>query len=330
LASNKMNHYERIEACIANEAVDRPAVALWRHFPVDDQSSKNLAEATIDFQRAYDFDLVKVTPASSFCIRDWGAKDEWQGASEGTREYTHRVIQHPADWENLRVLDPTKGHLAAQLDCLSIIVSEIGEEVPVIQTVFNPLAQAKNLVGADNLSFHLRRNSQEVKMGLRIIAESIQRFIEAVKKVGAAGIFYAVQHAQYSLLSEEEYDEFGRSFDMRALESAHDFNFNMLHLHGRQVMFDRFLDYPVAIMNWHDRETPPSLAEAKDQFSGALCGGLRRKETMVLGTPEQIISEADEAFQQTGGVGLILGTGCVMPTIVPRGNIIAARNSVEL
>ncbi|MBE9474917.1 MAG: uroporphyrinogen decarboxylase, partial [Chloroflexi bacterium] len=81
---NVMNHHDRIEACIANEAVDRTAVALWRHFPVDDQSPASLAEATIDFQRAYDFDLVKVTPASSFCIKDWGAKDEWHGASEGT------------------------------------------------------------------------------------------------------------------------------------------------------------------------------------------------------------------------------------------------------
>ncbi len=325
-----MNHFERIEACIANEVADRPAVALWRHFPVDDQSSKSLAEATIDFQRTYDFDLVKVTPASSFCIKDWGAKDEWQGASEGTREYTHRVIQHPTDWENLPVLDPKKGYLAVQLECLRTIVNKIGEEVPIIQTVFNPLAQAKNLVGADILPIHLRRNPQELKVGLGIIAESIQRFIEAAREVGAAGIFYAVQHAQYSLLSEEEYDEFGGSFDMQALESAQDFQFNMLHLHGRQVMFDRFLDYPMAIMNWHDRETPPSLAEAKEKFQGALCGGLRRQETMVLGTPEQITAEAREAFQQTGGAGLILGTGCVMPTIVPRGNILAARNSVEL
>ncbi len=324
-----MDHYERIEACIANEAVDRPAVSLWRHFPVDDQSPGGLAEATIDFQRTYDFDLVKVTPASSFCIKDWGAKDEWHGASEGTREYTHRVIQNPADWENLPILDPTKGYLAAQLECLRRIVGEIGQEVPVIQTVFNPLSQAKNLVGADNLSIHLRRYPQELKTGLRIIAESIQRFIGAVREVGVAGVFYAVQHAQYSMFSEGEYDEFGRSFDMLALESARDFKFNMLHLHGTQVMFDRFLDYPVAIINWHDRETPPSLAEAKEQFTGALCGGIRRQETMVLGTPEQIAAEAEDAFLQTNGVGLILGTGCVMPTIVPRGNIIAARKSVE-
>jgi uroporphyrinogen decarboxylase len=329
MAASTMNHLERLEASISNEAVDRPAVALWRHFPVDDQSPENLASAAISFQREYDFDLVKVTPASSFCIKDWGAEDEWQGAPEGTREYTRRVIHHPADWEELTILDPTKGYLGAQLKCLRMIVDEIGHDVPIIQTIFSPLAQAKNLVGAVNLSIHLRRYPQELQAGLKTIAESIQRFIEAAVGTGIAGIFYAVQHGQYALLSDEEYRIFGRTFDLRAIEPAKKFKFNMLHLHGEQVMFDHFLDYPVAIINWHDRETPPSLAEAKEKFSGAVCGGLRRNETMVLGTPQQIVAEAEDAFQQTGGRGLILGTGCVMPTIVPRGNILAARKSVE-
>jgi uroporphyrinogen decarboxylase len=329
LASRIATHRERMEACISGEVVDRPPVALWRHFPVDDQSPLSMALATVDFQRIYDFDLVKVSPSSSFCIRDWGAKDEWHGASEGTREYTHRVVQRPEDWERLTILDPTKGYLSAQLDSLGMIIEELGADVPVIQTIFSPLAQAKNLVGAENLSVQVRRYSQSLHVGLRIIAESIQRFIEATIQTGVAGIFYAVQHAQYSLFSEDEYDVFGKTYDMLALEPARDLWLNMLHLHGTEIMFDRFLDYPMAIINWHDRETPPSLAEAQERFSGALCGGLRRRETMVLGTPEKVNAEAQDAINMTEGKKFILGTGCVMPITVPRGNIIAARKSVE-
>lgn len=324
-----MNHFERVEASIAREAVDRPAVALWRHFPVDDQSPDSLAAANIEFHRLFDFDLLKITPASSFCIKDWGAEDEWRGATEGTREYTRRVIRKPGDWLNLSVLDPKDGFLAAQLECLRIVVDEVGQEVPVIQTVFNPLAQAKNLVGAENLAIHLRQYPRELKQALQVIALSIQRFVHAAGELGAAGIFYAVQHAQLNLFSQAEYEEFGRTFDMLALESARDLKFNMLHLHGTAVMFDLFLDYPVGIINWHDRETPPSLSEAKERFSGALCGGLRRQETMLLGDSGEIRAETEDAIQQTGGRGLILGTGCVIPTNVPRGNIVSARNSVE-
>ena len=55
LASKAITHRERIEAAIAGELVDRPPVALWRHFPVDDQSALSLAEATIHFQKDFDF-----------------------------------------------------------------------------------------------------------------------------------------------------------------------------------------------------------------------------------------------------------------------------------
>ena len=61
-------HRERIQAAIKGEIIDRPPVALWRHFPVDDQSPETLANATLYFQNNYDFDLVKVTPASSLSV----------------------------------------------------------------------------------------------------------------------------------------------------------------------------------------------------------------------------------------------------------------------
>ena len=93
-----MNKRERLEATISGKPADRVAVALWRHFPVDDQDPTRLAAATVEWQEQYDFDLVKVTPASSFCLKDWGADDKWTGNPEGTREYTNRVVQRPEDW----------------------------------------------------------------------------------------------------------------------------------------------------------------------------------------------------------------------------------------
>ncbi|NLG74063.1 MAG: uroporphyrinogen decarboxylase [Chloroflexi bacterium] len=326
---SKLSHRARLEACLSQGPLDRPPVALWRHFPVDDQTPEGLAAATLAFQRTYDWDLVKVTPASSYCLRDWGAVDVWQGATEGTRAYTRRIIQHPDDWTRLPVLDPTAEHLAAQIACLRLIVQEAGPETPVIQTIFNPLAQAKNLVGGQNLLVHLRHYPDQLHAGLATITETTRRFIEALRDTGIAGIFYAVQHAQYSLLSQSEYEAFGKVYDMQLLEPARDFWLNMLHLHGTDVMFDLFRDYSIDIINWHDRETFPSLVEGKLRFPGVVCGGLRREETMVLGTPEQVQNEAHQAIQATGGTRFILGTGCVVPITAPHGNLMAARQSVE-
>ena len=329
MATETVSHRERMQACLAGETLKRVPVALWRHFPVDDQDPLRLARAVIHFQRTYDFDFVKVTPASSFCLKDWGAEDVWRGATEGTRDYSGAVIESPDDWARLPVLDPRKGHLGDQLECLRIIIRELGPETPVIQTIFNPLSQAKNLVGKNNLEVHLRRDPKAVHAGLKTIAESTKRFIEAAQETGIAGLFFAVQHAQFAVLSVGEYELFGRRYDLEVLEASEALWLNVLHIHGEDIQFDQLADYPVEVVNWHDRETPPSLPEGKRRFSGVVCGGIRREETLTFGTPEDVVAEAREAIRSTRGERIILGTGCVSPIIAPHGNLMAARQVVE-
>ncbi len=324
-----ITHTERIRACLKGEQPDRPPVALWRHFPVDDQRPELLAAATLNFQRTYDFDLVKVTPASSFSLKDWGVEDEWRGNPEGTRDYTRHVIHSPHDWETLPALEPTAPHLSGQLACLRLIRAELGPETPLLQTVFSPLAQAKNLAGGDVLLAHLRLYPEAVLKGLATIAAITHRFVEASMETGIDGIFYAVQHSQAQLLNAEEYQTFGLPFDQQVLEPTHDLWCNMLHLHGHNVNFSLLTQYDFQIANWHDRETPPTLSEAGKTFSGVLCGGLRQ-DTLVYRDQLEVQKEAADAIQQTGGRKFILSTGCVVPIIAPHGNYVAARKSVAL
>lgn len=321
-------HRQRLEACLTGKPLDRPPVALWRHFPIDDQSAETLAAATLHWQKQYDWDLVKVTPTSSFCLKDWGVDDAWKGDGEGTRSYTQRVIKTPEDWTRLTALEPDAPYLAAQLKCLSLIRKELSDDTPLIQTIFSPLAQAKNLVGGEQLIVHIRQHPEAVKQGLQVIAETTRRFIDAAVQTGIDGIFYAIQHAQMGLLTEAEFFEFGRSFDLPTLEAAGPLWLNMVHLHGENVYFDAIADYPVEVVNWHDRDTAPSLSAGLKRFSGLLCGGLRR-ETMVYENAAMVQAEAADAIAQTSGQRLLLGTGCVVPVIAPHGNLLAARKSVE-
>lgn len=324
-----LTHRERMENCLSGNKSDRPPVALWRHFPVDDQSPEHLASATLQFQNTFDFDLVKVTPASSFCLKDWGVTDKWNGASEGTRDYTHFVVSQPDDWFKITVLDPTTGHLGEQLECLRILVKEFEPETPVIQTIFNPLSQAKNLSGHETLLYHLRSFPDALKHGLDVITQTTHDFINSLKNLGVSGLFFAIQHAQYGLLSNEEYECFGKRYDLELLDVAQEFWLNMLHIHGKNIMFEKLADYPVQIINWHDQETPPSLEKGKGNHPGVVCGGLRRQETIVLGSPEDVIQESSDAIKETNGERFILGTGCVVPINAPYGNILAARKAVE-
>lgn len=325
-----MTKRERLEATLCGEAVDRPAVALWRHWPGDDQRAADLARAHVVFQQRYDFDLMKVSPSSSYCLEDWGVVDRWvAGTDEGTREYLERPVHSPADWHRLAVLDPRQGALGRQLRCLELIAAEVGSGVPFIQTIFNPLSQAKNLAGDEQLLVHLRTCPDDLRAGLETITETTVRFVREVLKAGAAGVFFAVQHGNYSLLCEEEYRHVGRPYDLRVLEAAQGGWLNLLHIHGNDIMFDALVDYPVQAVNWHDRDTWPSLAEALERCDKALVGGLRRHDTVMLGTPDDVCAEADDAIAQTGGRRFILGTGCVTPITSPTSNIHAARAAVE-
>ena len=324
-----MDKVERLHATIAGDEVDRVAVSAWRHQPVDDQSAETFAAATLMFQRDFDFDFVKVTPASSYCIRDWGVSDNWRGHPHGTREYGAPLIQVAGDWGELSLQEPRDGQMGSVLRALDLIHSELGSATPFIQTIFSPLGQAANMVGAERFLSQLRRHPDTVLAGLDMITEQTLRFIECARETGISGVFYALQWASYSNLSETEYRQFARPYDLRILEATSDLWLNVVHVHGHDVMFADVADYPAAIINWHDRETWPSLGEALSEWPAAVCGGVRQEETLVQGTAEEVRSEAVDAIRSTGGRRLILGTGCVTPIVAPYGNLRALRDVVE-
>ncbi len=326
-AAHVMSKRERLQALAAGQAVNRPAVALWRHFPGDDARPDDLAAAHIWWQHTFDWDLLKVTPSSSYCIQDWGVQATWQGGDEGTWAYKNAVIQQPADWARLPLLDPNAGALGRAKQAVAAVCQTVGRDTPVLMTIFSPLAQAKNLAGPRLLS-HLRKHPDAVQVGLEIITQSILRYVDALAATGIAGIFYAVQLAEPSRLSRAEYEQFGQPLDLRILHAAGGYWFNMLHAHGLDVYLDLLAGYPVQAINWHDREGGPSLAEGGAIFPGALSGGLDRR-TVHLAAPDDVRREATDAIEQTAGQRLLLSTGCVSMTNAPLSNLWAARRSVE-
>ncbi len=319
---------KRLEAVIAGKRPDRTPVALWRHWPGDDQRGASLAAAHLKWQQDYDWDILKVGPASTYSIVDWGVQDRWVGHIEGTREYTFHPIQQPEDWERLTTLSPDKGMLAEQIKALKLIGEGLNDGTPFIPTIFSPLAMVRGLSGKDALSTHMRSHPDIFKNALQVLTETTIRFIEAAKQVGISGIYYAIQHARYPLMSRDEYNTFGRPFDLKILEAVQDLWCNMLHVHSTDIMFDLVADYPVQFVNWHDRETGLSLKDGLTQIKGAASGGVDHW-TLHQESPEPAIAEAKDAMEQTNGQRLLLGTGCVAMVTTPLQNIRALREVVE-
>jgi len=324
-----MNSRERLERCLSGEEADRPPVALWRHFPTDDLNPYTLARSILFFQNTYQFDFVKITPRSSYSVQDWGASDAWDGNPEGSGTYTQFPVKHPQDWGKLKVHSPLTGALGEQLECIRLVRSALPADIPVIPTIFSPLSQAKHLAGKDQLLEHLRKTPDALMIGLQTIVGQTLEFIRECKKLNIDGIFFAVQHAQKHLLTEAEFGHFGYQVDLQVLNEVQGLWFNVGHIHGSQIMFEKALNYPVSVLNWHDREEGISLRYGLNHFKGAVLGGLRQWDTMAYGRPEQVENEARDAIAQTAGKRFILGTGCVLPIIAPHSNILAAIETVK-
>jgi uroporphyrinogen decarboxylase len=323
-----MTKRDRLAAAIRGEEIDRPLVALWRHFPTDDIDPQQLALSAVAFQTQYDWDFIKLTPASNYSVDGWGTRAAYHGSPEGVSDYIARAVTNPQDWLHLEPLDPHSGALGQQLSAIRATRELAGPDIPIIETIFSPLAQAKNLVGGNLDLIHLRQHRNEFLEGLEIIAETTVRFVRVALAAGADGIFYAMQRASAEYLSEIEYNQVGRPHDLRILEAAQDASFNLIHLHGTHTYFDLVTDYPAHALNWHDRETGPSLAEGARRFPGLVVGGLSQRD-MVEGTPASISELARAAIDSLGGQPLCLSTGCVMQTVTPWGNIRALRAAVD-
>ncbi len=325
-----MTKRERLQACIKGDELDRPPISFWRHFPAEDHDPEQLAGAILNFQRRYDLDFVKTMPNGLYAAFDWGVKVRHSKNSPKTESIGRYAVHEPDDWERLEHLDPTQGVLGQQLRCLEILSDKLKGEVPLVQTVFSPLTIASKLAGCDRLKEHLESAPDKLHAGLEVITETGLNFARKCVERGIDGLFFATQWASYALLSEKEYREFGKAYDLKILNPVcENTGFNILHLHGEEVMFDLLVDYPVSAINWHDRSTRPTLGEAEGKYGGCVIGGLDHEETLLNGTKAQIIQQVQDAVKQTGGKRLIVGPGCAIDYEIAPWRLHAAREAVE-
>lgn len=323
-----MTARDRVLAAIQGKPVDRAPIAFWRHFPNDDQKAETLASAHVAFQKRYEWDLLKVTPSSGYYGDDWGLRASFKPNREGIRHYMDRPVKKAADWAHLKTLDVTTGVYGRELHALRLVRESLPDHL-IISTIFSPLTIARTLAGEQALVRYLREDPNALHQGLEIITDVTSRFAAETLPAGADGVFFATQCASTEYLTVEEYEEFGRPYDLRVLDAVRRADFRILHIHGTAIMFDELTDYPVDMLNWHDRRTPPSLAQARERFSGCLAGGVNEWETLSSGTAEQIAAEIKDAIAQTGGTRHLVAAGCVIPVDIAEERLKATKQAVE-
>jgi len=324
-----MTKRERVLNAVARRAVDRPPVAFWRHVPDVDHTAEGLAEAMLAFHRRWDLDLIKVMSSGVYCVEDWGCTVAYAGSPNGAKQCTEHAVTEPQDWARVRELDPGAGALGRELEALRLTVRGRHDDAPVLHTVFAPLTIARKLAG-DRLQEDLQARPEAVAPALDAIGRTVARYARAALEAGADGLFVATQTASAEVLSADALDTLELPATRRLVEAvAGATPLVMLHAHGREIAFDRLAALPVHAINWHDRLTPPALGEAQRRFAGAVVGGLGETGTLRRGPAAAVAEEVGDALRQTGGRGLIVAPGCVLPLDVPEAHLDAVIDAVK-
>jgi len=307
-----MTKLERVQATLKRQPTDRPPYAFWRHFPDADRSPAALAQATLRFHERYGSDFIKVTPAGGYAVVDWGCVESDEVMPDGHRPCARHAVNAPEDWKKIRPVKMESTGWATHIETVIRCVVDRRADCSTMPTVFSPLSLARKLSG-DRLNYDLTENPQAVTDALEAITETILAFADACFREGAEGFFYSVQAASTDFHTEAEYLRFGEPYDRRILESVHPRSkLTILHCHGNNLMFDRLAALPAHGWNWDDRRAGPTLREGQARVRGAVLGGLNQWTTLKDGPPEHAIAEAQDAIRETGGIGLILGAGCVL------------------
>ncbi len=317
-----MTSRERIQAAIEGQPVDRMPISLWRHFPEQDQTAEDLTRATLDWQQRFRFDLVKFMPPGDYPIIDWGGVTVYEGARAGTRTTKRFPIASPADWASLAPLDVHEGFNGMVLEAVRRTRALLDSDVPLLQTIFSPLTVAMKLSNGEAVRY-TESHPEQLRAGLAVIAEVTRRFAEASLAAGADGFFFATQCADEAVMSVAAYREFGLHFDRTVLDSVPERAIVLLHLHGSRPMFDLQADYPAHIVNWHDRHAAPSLQEGRSRSRRCVAGGIDERQ-IANASADAVAAEVTDAIAATGGRGLIVAPGCVIPIDTPDANVLAA------
>jgi len=307
---------ERVHAALAGQPVDRVPLCFWHHFKPEG-SGERMAELTMEFFiEKFKLDIVKIMP-------DLPHPDPEQPITEASQ------------LRSLPRLGLDTPMFQQQLICIRALRSQLGNDYPLILTLFSPLTYVLRWMGKPKGEAEARKDPEAFEQGLSILADNLSGLMSAAIEAGVSGIFFSCMGATTADFTREEYARIGRPYDLQALEGAQGGWLNIVHVHadpsqaGDQIYFEDFADYPVSVMSWSDRLTGPNLTEALAMTDKCLMGGMAERGPLTHGGEMELENEMMAAVTETKGRRLILANGCSVPDDTPEEWLHVARRLVD-
>ncbi len=318
-----MTKRQRVEAVLQGRQPDCPPVSCWHHFEPHEITGQAALDAHLRYLETYDLDFLKVMNDHHYPRGDVP------------------VVQSVADLRKIKPLPGDAGQFAGQLDLLRELRTRLGDEVFTCTTLFNAWTVLRiwtappsdkhgppRLNGQDQRDDVLTRLLHEDRAAVKAAVQAIGRMLAAFAReciaAGATGIFLSVRDDWVDRPANGQgvYDDIVLPADTEILQAAAGAPFNFVHVCGRPLDFERFANYPVAVINWADRAAGPSVAYACEVARPAIAGGVDNLKTLPEGKPEGCAAEVRDALRQAGNRPILITPGCTYdPHAVPPVNI---------
>ena len=326
-----MTHRERVWAALRGEPVDRPPISFWGHFYHRESSARELVDATTEHQREFGWDWVKLNPRKHYHVEPWGVSYHYSGRHAEKPVLESWPVHQAGDWAAVTQRQADQGALGEQIEAVALLRHELPDDVPMIETVFTPLAVLGEMVEEPGeLRLHMRTHPNAVRGALEAVTSTYEAYVTRLLAAGADGIYLATTDwASRNLMSPEDYREWARPFDLRILAAAAGAPFNVLHVCKRRNLLFELADYPVSAFSWDATDpTNPTLAEGIARLPAAVMGGVSQDDALRESNPERALAEYRRGLQQTGGRRWLVGPGCSIPPSVPAANLKALAAAV--
>lgn len=322
---------ERVLATIRGDATDRPPISFWGHVYDRESSAEDLVAHTLERWERHRWDWVKLNPRKHYHVEPWGVRYDYSNVPAGKPVVADHPVRTPADWDAIGELAPDTGALGEQLEAVRMLRSRLPAEVPLLQTVFTPIAILAELTEPpESLRDLLDVEPDRVARALEAVTRTFERYASEVMRAGADGLYLAtVDWGSRSFVTPEQLRRWSRPYDLRLLAAAGASPFHTVHVCKGDARVSEFADYPVGAFSW-DASAPgnPTLAEGLARVHGAVVGGIGHETDLQRG-PGAVLAAYRRGLAATGGRRWMVAPGCSMPPSTPDETLAALRAEVE-
>lgn len=340
------SHRERFNAVLKGEILDRPPVTAYRHFPELEAEPKSFADSMLSFQREFDFDLLKVHPSAVYLQEIWG--ETYDYSDYITDVFPRRLYREIDQLEKFHLFDKKAGNsgvMSKILHSIDKIKKGLKEDTPVVHTLFTPIdiltlaldvvpiARRVEANREDNILIKYMSIEKEIlHEALEAISSTFLDYIYHAMDAGIDALFYSgMGYSRENYYSYGEWEEFIKQYDLKILQPLQDAGLPIIfHACGMQSNPQRFVDYPINVLHWDQKEGLNPPLEGAEEWLGKIIpmGGID-EDLFEKGDSKSIEKAAFRTLRANKNKPYIFSPGCSVSIHTKSSNLKAFRSSVD-